>query len=322
MHSISKNRSHACLFFGGATLETKNNLRSKRLACIPFFVERLNGAPEKPGGPADLLSAPIVNQSVKLGRVDKTLASDCKTSPLYSPTLHKTKRTKKMSKKIRASKKLAAPVTVETVSPVVETVAPSASLSHVAAALVTVAAAAVNAPPAKPMRPLIGINASLDVAALHPALVFNGAPVNGGPIEHPKNDPPFLSAVTLHVTDAYGLYTRALLLLASAGASVGSIDPLDLIPTDATDPLTVYFLSNRETKTRTSGHFSTTRVSDADRLFYMTRAAQRLITAADRLATDNRRIRGATYNGGFNSRVSAEIRRDDVAVSLLKTLTS
>ena len=199
------------------------------------------------------------------------------------------------------------------------------SVGHIATAIVSVAAASVNAEiPAAPPRAVVGVHATLDAATLHPALTFNGCPVNGAPVEK-NTDPAFIGApVSLKPTDAHALYTRAALLLASVGANFGNgfkIDPLDVIPADAFDPLAVFHLSNRPTRTRPVGYFAQNRVSDLDRLAYATRAAMRLVTAADSLATDARKIRrNSTYSGGFNSTDATRMRRDEIAASLVKTL--
>lgn len=200
-------------------------------------------------------------------------------------------------------------------------VAHNAALAASAADTVAAIGAPPDAPvtpttpaePAAPPRAIVGAPVALDASTVHSALTFRGAVLDGTPNPR-RRDALTLSALViaplaLTSDDARDLMRRASTLLRSAGATTDAYGDSPA-PADA-DALAVAYLASRATTTRPVGYFAENRVSDLDRVSYLTRAAERCVYAADRVTSGKTPARN--FSGGYNGRLSTEIRRDSVA---------
>lgn len=215
----------------------------------------------------------------------------------------------------RRSRKIAAPVVAAPASdPTPETT--------------PVAAPTPDAPPATSARRIAAHGFMFALASLHPALLVNGAPVNGTPLSRgdASRDSATLSPVTFTASDASDLLRRAALYLIHAGipaAAFPSIDPAACLPPGAFDDLAATYISNRPTATFADGRYAettrTTACTDADRLYFAVRAAARLTYAARRLLGNASRM---PLNGGFGSRDTARAYRDSLATHVATMLSA
>lgn len=183
--------------------------------------------------------------------------------------------------------------------------------AHNADALSTAAdtVAAIGNPPDAlaviPPRARVGLATAYAVFAssVSDAFRLDGQPLNGNPVPRYRDAATF-EPVTLTAADSVRLYARARALLTLPESCYPDIDAA-----------VVHYLSNRATATRPEpGYFAENHVSNLDRLAYVTRAAERLVYTAARIAAGKRRT--FAFSGGYNGRAATELRRLSILASL------